>query len=137
MSDFERVAEKKIREALTNGEFDNLPGSGKPLRLDDDSAVAPDLRMAYKLLKNAHCLPLELELRKEILRLQDLLQGIADSSERARRIREINLLITELNLHRKRPLSVETRQVVISGLSGPSDLPAPAGPGANGSDAKS
>jgi DnaJ homologue, subfamily C, member 28, conserved domain len=137
MSDFERIAEEKIRDALKNGEFDNLPGSGKPLRLEDDSAVAPDLRMAYRLLKNAHCLPPELELRKEILRLKDLLQGVAESSERARKVREINLLITKLNLLRQKPLSMETRQMVISRLSVPNDSPASAKPGSNTPDAKS
>jgi Domain of unknown function (DUF1992) len=137
MSNFERVAEEKIRAALANGEFDNLPGSGKPLRLEDDSAVAPNLRMAYRLLKNAHCLPPEAELRKEILRLKDLLQGVADSSERARQVREINLLITKLNLLRQKPLAMETRQMVISGLSVPNDSPASADTGSNALDAKS
>jgi hypothetical protein len=137
MSNFERVAEEKIRAALANGEFDNLPGSGKPLRLEDDSAVEPDLRMAYRLLKNAHCLPPEVELRKEILRLKDLLRGITNNSERACTIREINLLITELNLLRQKPLSLETRQMVISGLSVPNDSPASAETGSNALDAKS
>jgi hypothetical protein len=117
MADFEKIAEEKIRKALANGDFDNLPGAGKPLRLDDDSMVAPDLRMAYKLLKDAHCLPPELELHNEILRLKDLLRGITDETERTRKIREINLLITKLNLLRRRPLSIEARQLVISRLS--------------------
>jgi Domain of unknown function (DUF1992) len=117
MSDFEKIAEEKIRQALKDGAFENLPGAGKPLRLEDDSTVAPDLRMAYKLLKDAHCLPPELELHNEILRLKDLLRGIADETERTRKIREINLLITKLNLLRKRPLSIEARQLVISRLS--------------------
>ena len=137
MSNFERLAEEKIRAALANGEFDNLPGTGKPLRLEDDSAVAPDLRMAYRLLKNAHCLPPEAELRKEILRLKDLLQGIADNSERACKIREINLLITKLNLLHQKPLSMETWQMVSSGLSVPNDSPASVDAGSHAPDAKS
>jgi hypothetical protein len=137
MSDFEKIAEEKIRQALADGAFENLPGAGKPLRLEDDSMVAPDLRMAYKLLKDAHCLPPELELHKEILRLKDLLRGVEDETERTHRIRKINLLITKLNLLRKGPLSIEARQMVISRLSKQSDSSASTDLGADTSDAKS
>ena len=47
------VAEEKIRDAERNGAFENLPGAGKPLRLEDDSHIAPELRMAYTILKNS------------------------------------------------------------------------------------
>lgn len=47
------VAEEKIREAIKEGAFDNLPGAGKPLVLEDDSHIPPEFRMAYKILKNA------------------------------------------------------------------------------------
>jgi DnaJ homologue, subfamily C, member 28, conserved domain len=125
MLHFERIVEEKIRQALQNGAFENLPGAGKPLRLDDDSMVPPDLRMAYKLLKDAHCLPPELELHKEILQMKDLLRGIDDESERTRKIREINLLITRLNLLRKCPLSLEAQQMVVSRLWNRNDPAAP------------
>ena len=46
------IAEKRIAEAMDKGEFDNLPGRGKPLEIEDLSAVPEDLRMAYKILKN-------------------------------------------------------------------------------------
>jgi len=62
----ERVAEKRINEAIQRGEFDNLPGSGEPLNLEDDRQIPNDLRLAYKVLRNADCLPPELELKKEI-----------------------------------------------------------------------
>ena len=45
------IAENRIREAQQNGEFDNLPGMGKPLEFEDDSNIPEDLRMAYKILK--------------------------------------------------------------------------------------
>ncbi|EKY3194070.1 DUF1992 domain-containing protein [Cronobacter turicensis] len=69
-------AERHILEAQQKGEFDNLPGSGEPLTLDDDSHLDPELRVGYRLLKNAGYLPPELEARKEALMLNDLLQGI-------------------------------------------------------------
>jgi hypothetical protein len=55
---FELIAERKIEEALARGEFDGLPGEGRPLDLDDDDALVPeDLRMAYRILKNAGFAP--------------------------------------------------------------------------------
>ena len=47
------VAEQKIQEALRNGEFDRLPGAGKPLELEDLSHLPPETRMAYAILKNS------------------------------------------------------------------------------------
>lgn len=51
-------AERHIIEAQRKGEFDNLPGRGEPLILDDDSHVPAELRAGYRLLKNAGCLTL-------------------------------------------------------------------------------
>lgn len=69
-------AERHITDAQRRGEFDNLPGQGEPLVLDDDSAVPEELRSGYRLLKNAGCLPPELEQRKEAIALADILKGI-------------------------------------------------------------
>ncbi|EHE9876263.1 DUF1992 domain-containing protein [Escherichia coli] len=69
-------AERHIAEAQAKGEFDNLPGSGERLILEDDSHVPPELRAGYRLLKNAGCLPPELEQRKEAIQLLDILKGI-------------------------------------------------------------
>jgi hypothetical protein len=72
----ERIAEEKIREAAARGEFDNLPGAGQPLPDEDDLAlVPPELRMAYRVMKNAGYIPDEVRLRREIedvTRLLDL-----------------------------------------------------------------
>jgi DnaJ family protein C protein 28 len=54
---FERIAERKIEEAIEEGLFDNLPGKGQPLNLDDDPMTPPHLRAANKILKNAGVLP--------------------------------------------------------------------------------
>jgi hypothetical protein len=50
---FELLAEKKILEAASRGELDDLPGAGRPLDLEDDALVPEDLRMASRILKNA------------------------------------------------------------------------------------
>ncbi len=87
------------------------------MSLADDQGVPEDLRMAYKVLKNAGCLPPELELHKGILRLQDLLSGINDEEQKIQQIRHINLLITRLNLLRKSPAHLEFAQQYGSALA--------------------
>ena len=44
-------AERHILDAQDKGEFDNLPGQGQPLTLEDDRAVPAELRAGYRLLK--------------------------------------------------------------------------------------
>jgi hypothetical protein len=58
---FELIAERKIEEALARGEFDGLPGEGRPLELDDDALLPEELRMAYRILKNAGFAPQEVQ----------------------------------------------------------------------------
>ena len=69
-------AERYIIDAQQKGELDNLPGSGKPLELDDDSLVPPDLRAGYRLLRNAGYLPVELQDRQEALTIVELLSQL-------------------------------------------------------------
>jgi hypothetical protein len=63
MLDF--VAEQKIAEAVSKGELDNLPGAGRPLNLDDDALVPEELRLAYRILKNAGFAPAEVHALKD------------------------------------------------------------------------
>ena len=67
---WERIAEERIREAVAAGELDNLPGCGRPLLMDDDSGVPEELRVAYRVLKNAGMVPEEVELRRGIAALE-------------------------------------------------------------------
>lgn len=59
MLDF--LVEQKLAEAVSRGELDDLPGQGKPLDLDDDPLVPEDLRLAYRILKNAGFVPQEVK----------------------------------------------------------------------------
>jgi Domain of unknown function (DUF1992) len=99
-----KIAESKIRTATANGEFADLPGRGKPLELEDLSRVPAELRMGYKLLRNAGCLPPELEARKELARLGGLLDATGDPTERARlsRLRSDAELRYRLLIERRR-----------------------------------
>ncbi len=98
-----RIAENRILEAIEGGLFDNLQGKGKPLVLEDDSHVPPELRMAYKIMKMADCLPPELELRQEVVRLQDLVASLPDEAEKLKQMRRLNFLIMKLGM--ARPMS--------------------------------
>ncbi len=104
---FEIIAEERIRAAIERGEFDNLPGAGQPLRLDDDAMVPPELRMAYKILRNAGCLPPELELRKEIITLRDLVRAATDDGGRQAAIRDLNRALLKLSLLTGRPVDLD------------------------------
>lgn len=75
-------AERHILQAQQAGQFVALPGYGKPLQLDDDSAVPAELRTGYRLLKNAGYLPAELQDRKEALQLVDLLKTLCEDDPR-------------------------------------------------------
>jgi len=84
MSAFAALAESKIQAAIAGGEFDDLPGRGKPLARDPLARVPAELRAGYRILRNAGCLPPELEARKEVARLGALLDAAGDRGERSR-----------------------------------------------------
>jgi hypothetical protein len=109
------VAERKIREAMEQGAFDNLPGSGKPLELDEDPLTPPHLRIVHHVMKNARVLPAWIEMEREIDRAKaDAEKFLADHAARVARgvahdptaararyhslLREANDLILKYNL---------------------------------------
>ncbi|MDN3956105.1 DnaJ family domain-containing protein [Sporolactobacillus laevolacticus] len=97
MGIIEIMAEEKIKAGLKSGAFDNLPGKGKPLVLEDLSAVPKELRAGYKMLKNAGMLPEELQLRKDIVTLNDLLRCCEDDKERERLSKQLRLKRLKFN----------------------------------------
>ena len=107
---FSRIIEERIRRAQKKGEFDNLEGSGKPLDIEADSHIAEDLRLAHKILKNASCLPPEIELKKEIQRTEDLLSGMKDTAVKHRTLKKLNYLIMKLNAARDTSIELEMPQ---------------------------
>jgi len=106
MDIFKRIAERKIQEAMEEGLFDDLPGKGKPLEFEEETWVPEDLRVAYRILKNAGYIPSELELRKEIMNLRSLIDTL-DDKERLRKLRELNYKFIKFNMMKKRPLMLE------------------------------
>ena len=90
------IAEQKITEAERNGELKDLPGAGAPLDLDDDRMIPEDLRMAYRILKNAGLVPQEVTMLREIGQLESLLrEGMDDAQSSA--LRRLELLRLKLD----------------------------------------
>ena len=105
---FQRIAEQRILEAQRKGEFDDLPGKGKPLEIEDLSWVPEDLRIGYHVLKNAHVLPPEAELRKDIHTIEDLLKHVEDEGERRALAKSLQWKLIRLDLLKRRSLSLDS-----------------------------
>jgi hypothetical protein len=99
----DKLAEANIQAAIERGELSNLPGEGKPLRLDDDSMIPEELRAGYRLLKNSGFLPPELQLRKEICDVEQLLRQVDDpgSQEYYRARTRLEMLRVRLDATRR------------------------------------
>jgi hypothetical protein len=92
-----KIAEEKIREAMKNGEFDQLPGFGKPLELEDLSHIPEELRIGYLMLKNAGYVSEEVDLKKELMTIEDLLRCCEDEKEKEQLTRKLNEKLVRWN----------------------------------------
>jgi len=108
---FAWIAERQIEEAMRRGDFDNLSGRGQKIIFEDDSMVPEDLRMAYKILKNAGYVPQDFLEDKEIVTASELLAAATDEQERYRQMQKLNYLIMKVNTRRRRPVNLEKDQV--------------------------
>ena len=115
---FEKIVEERILKAQKKGDFENLIGSGKPLKLNKNYYIPEELRLAYKILKNADCLPPEIELKKEIKQTEDLLAGMQATSEKYRILKKLNFLIMKLNTMRDTSIMNEMPQHYMEKLVG-------------------
>jgi DnaJ homolog subfamily C member 28 len=66
MNSSDWISDERIRAAMEEGKFDNLPGMGKPLNLEENPHEPEDMRMANSLLRNNDFTPVWMELGKEI-----------------------------------------------------------------------
>lgn len=107
MQAFQAIAEQRISEAVARGELDHLPGAGKPLDLGDDLLVPEDLRMAYRILKNAGFVPPEVHTLNEIGALQRLVQTLDDGEQRSTALKKLRLLSLQLGETRSGSLQLE------------------------------
>lgn len=98
---FDRIAELKIREAISEGKFDKLPNAGQPIDLQEYFETPADMRLAYSILKSANCVPEEVELLREIARLERALasddsQSVESADVYRRRLRDSRVRLAVL-----------------------------------------
>jgi hypothetical protein len=110
MDVWQLVAERKIREAMEEGAFDHLEGTGKPLDLSENPFEDPSERMANRLLKNNGIAPAWIleakEIEAESRRLGARDEVSKDDYEKRvaalnRRIASFNLRAPAISLHRR------------------------------------
>jgi hypothetical protein len=101
------IAEQKILQAMQERDLSDCKYKYKPLPMEDDSFVPVELKMAYKILKNSGFLPPEIEERKEIKRLEDLIAATEDEHERLRQMKKLEILLLKVNM--KRPTSITSQ----------------------------
>jgi hypothetical protein len=95
---FHRNADEKIKEAMAKGEFDNLPGKGKPLDQDAYFATPEHLRMGYSILKSADIIPAEMELLKQIEGLKKSLDTCTSEIEKSAIQKQLSEKSTYFNM---------------------------------------
>jgi len=103
----DQLAEERIEQAVRRGEFDDLPGAGRPLELDDDSMVSSELRAGYRLLRNAGYLPEEMQVRGDIRDAEQLLRLARDEDERQVAAARLRLLLSRLDRQRGATLACQ------------------------------
>jgi hypothetical protein len=95
---FDKIVEAMIREAQERGEFDNLPGKGRPIDLSAYFETPEEVRMAQSVLKNGGMTSPEALLLKEIAELRQTLRSLADEAKKQEIQQQIQQKQIEFNL---------------------------------------
>lgn len=99
---FERIVEALIIEAMERGEFDNLPGKGKPIDLSEYFETPEEVRMANSVLKSAGMTSREVDLLREIAELKQVLAAVLDEKKKQEIQRQIQQKQVEFSLMMER-----------------------------------
>jgi len=79
------IIKQWVQKVEATGELRSHPEFGKPLRFDDGYLETPaELRMVYKILKNAGYVPAEVELLQRVAQLKETLAATRDAAEQQR-----------------------------------------------------
>ena len=80
----EEQIEQALRDSEASGELRRAPSYGRPLAADDGFDETPaELRLPYKILKDAGLVPPEVQTMREITALQQALAACGDDADRA------------------------------------------------------
>jgi len=99
---FDKLVESMIKDAQERGEFDNLPGKGKPIDLTAYFDTPEDVRMAQSVLKNAGMTSREVDLLKEVAELKQVLAAAVDEKKKQEIRKEIEKRQIEFSLMMER-----------------------------------
>ena len=106
------IAEERIRCAQEDGKFNNLPGAGKPLNLEDESRIPEELRLTHKILKNAGYLNEDAGDDSVDVRPQDLssmLKGNPAERETTAQMKKLAVLQNRVAAQRGRAVALDDR----------------------------
>ena len=104
------IAERRISEAIRKGQLDVEGWRNKPLPMTNDYWVPEELRMAHKILKNAGYLPPEIETKKEIQQIEDLLATCEDERTRVNQMKKLSYLMMKLSSMKGDTLNIESQE---------------------------
>ena len=113
----EDLVESRIRDAQARGEFDDLPGAGRPLPEEDLAGVPDELRVAWRILRNAGCVPPEVEALRDLDALISAATRDGETPAHAeRRLRAMVLALEERGLGRSAAALLEYRSRLLERL---------------------
>jgi predicted TIM-barrel fold metal-dependent hydrolase len=99
---FDKIVEALIKEAQERGEFDNLPGKGKPIDLTEYFEAPEEIRVAQSVLKNAGMTSPEVQLLKEVAELRRVLAAVMDETRKEEIRKQIQQKQIEFSLMMER-----------------------------------
>jgi hypothetical protein len=105
----DQLVERRITEAIARGDFDALPGVGRPLEIDDDRLVPEELRVAHRIMKNAGFVPEELRLFSEIRSVEQLLMQARAGDTHVAASARLRVLLERLGSCRAMPLQSQAQ----------------------------
>lgn len=112
---WESLTERLIREAQERGDFDDLPGHGRPLQLDDDPREG-EMGLAYHLLRNARVAPPWIEADKDAracLDQRDRMLARAQAAHHQRRLGDLG----RQRLHRQLDVVIDAQHAAVARLN--------------------
>ena len=95
----EDLVEARIRKAMAEGEFDNLPGKGKPIDLSKYYGVPEHLRIAYHMMKGSGYIPEEVRLKKEMEILKEKIKQCKSEEEKHKFMKELTEISQQFHFH--------------------------------------
>jgi hypothetical protein len=94
-----RLADKRIEDAMEEGKFDNLPGKGEPIEIDEAPAdeKARMTWWALRIMRQGGFVPDEVRWRKSVDKMKAELHRATDEDAARKLCEQINELVNKLN----------------------------------------